>query len=416
MRIFDLDKFSEIIQTLTRNRSRSLLTAFGVFWGIFMLVLLLGGGNGLSTMMAKQIGDFAPNSGLIQSDKTSEPYMGFPKGRYWNLNIDDIDIIKSNVPEVDLIVPIIFGYGAQTVRGERAGNYSTKGTSPSYIEVQGFKIISGRYINEIDVLEQRKVCVIGERVYQGLFANGEDPLGAYIRINGIYYQVIGVIKPLSENVKIGGDENEMITIPYSTMQQTFRMGSVIHLITFTSKKNTRIAGISKDIEKILKKTHKIAPDDKKALWMMNIEEQFDMFNNLFLGINILIWIVGLGTLFAGVIGVSNIMMVTVKERTQEIGVRRAMGATPLQIISQILTETAFLTGISGMLGITFGVLVLQMIDMVISGVGGESSGFQIDFWVALSTTSVLLFLSLLAGLAPAYRALKIKAIDALRDE
>lgn len=416
MNLFDRDKFDEILQTLARNRSRSFLTAFGVFWGIFMLVVLIGGGNGLTFMMNKQTGGFANNSCMIMSSNTSEAYLGFRKGRYWNMNINDIEILKANVKGIDLISPVIFGNQAQSVRDERSGNYSIKGTMPNYLQIQKSNLLYGRYINDIDILEQRKVCVIGERVYQGLFANGENPLGAYIRVNGIYYQVIGVAKPVNENMSIGGNENEMINLPLTTMQKTFRMGNEIHLITFTSKQNSHIAELIPLVEKYLKKEHKIAPHDKKAIFIMNIEEQFMMFNNLILGIRILVWIVGIGTLLAGIIGVSNIMMITVKERTQEIGVRRALGAKPFQIISQILIETAILTGVAGIFGIALGVFILQLADVGISGGGGESSGFQIGFWTAILTTCILLFLSILSGLAPAYRALRIKAIDALRDE
>jgi putative ABC transport system permease protein len=228
--------------------------------------------------------------------------------------------------------------------------------------------------------------------------------------------VIGVYKPVSENMSIGGNDNEMLVLPISTMQQMTRSGDRIDMITFTAKPGHRISDLEEKASQILKRQHKIAPHDKKAVFVMNVEKMFMMFSNLFLGINILVWIVGLGTLIAGVIGVSNIMMVTVKERTQEIGVRRALGARPIQILSQILSETAVLTGISGLLGIAFGVLVLQMADLGISGGGGETSGFQIPFWTAISATFVLLLLSIGAGLLPAWRAMQIKAIDALRDE
>jgi putative ABC transport system permease protein len=414
--MFDLDKFSEIIQTITKNKTRSLLTAFGVFWGIFMLVVLIGGGNGLDYFLKKQLGGFASNSALIMTNTTSEPYMGFRKGRWWTMKTQDVEILRQQIPEIEYIAGINMSWDGNLIRGERTQAARLRGVTPVYAKIHYPIMVMGRYIHEIDVLEKRKVGVIGQRVYETLFLNGEDPIGQTIRWNNVAITVIGVYKPVSENMGIGGNDNEMLVLPLSTMQQMTRSGDRIDMITFTARKGHRISDLEEKASQILKRQHKIAPHDKKAVFVMNIEKQFMMFSNLFLGINILVWIVGLGTLSAGVIGVSNIMMVTVKERTQEIGVRRALGARPTQILSQILSETAVLTGISGLLGIAFGVLVLQMADLGISGGGGETSGFQIPFWTAISATLVLLLLSIGAGLLPAWRAMQIKAIDALRDE
>jgi len=414
--MFDLDKLNEIIQTITRNKTRSLLTAFGVFWGIFMLVALIGGGNGMDYFLRKQIGGFAMNSGIIWTDRTSEPYQGFRKGRWWTMKSQDIEILKAQVPEIEYIAGINQRWGQTVIRGERTYQASIRGIEPIYAKIHQPVILQGRYINEIDVLEQRKVAVIGKRVYEMLFLPGEDAIGQTIRLNNVNLKVVGVYEPVSENLSIGANDNEIVVLPASTMQLMFRFGDNIDLITFTAKPGHRVSDLEERVAQVLKREHRIAPHDKKAVFIMNIERQFMMFNNLFLGINILIWIVGLGTLIAGVIGVSNIMMVTVRERTQEIGVRRALGARPIQILSQILSETAVLTGIAGMLGISFGVLVLQVADLGISGGGGETSGFHIPFWTAISATVVLLLLSVGAGLLPAWRAMQIKAIDALRDE
>jgi putative ABC transport system permease protein len=414
--MFDLDKFTEILQTITRNKTRSLLTAFGVFWGIFMLVVLIGGGNGLDYFLKKQIGGFATNSCLIFTNTTSEPYMGFRKGRFWNMKTQDVDILREQIPEIEHIAGLNMRWDGMFIRGEKSQVAYLRGLTPVYAKIHQPIMRMGRYINDIDVVEKRKVCVIGERVYETLFLKGEDPIGQTVRWNNVALTVVGVYKPVSENMSIGGNDNEMMVLPISTMQQMTRAGNLLGMITFTAKKGYRISDLEEKASQILKRQHKIAPHDKKAVNVINIEKQFMMFNNLFLGINILVWIVGLGTLIAGVIGVSNIMMVTVKERTQEIGVRRALGARPIQILSQILSETAVLTGISGLLGIAFGVLVLQMSDLAISGGGGETSGFQIPFWTAISATFVLLLLSIGAGLLPAWRAMQIKAIDALRDE
>ena len=414
--MFDLDKITEILQTITRNKTRSLLTAFGVFWGIFMLVALIGGGNGMDYFLRKQIGGLATNSCIMWSDRTSEPYQGFRKGRWWTMRTQDLVILRQQMPEIEHIAGVNSWWGGQFIRGEKTTEGNVRGVTPIYAKIHEPVMVMGRYINEIDVLEKRKVAVIGERIYENLFLTGEDPIGQTILWNNVALQVIGVYKPVSENLQLNGNDYEMVVLPLPTMQLMTRRGDRLDMIAFTAKPGHRITDLEEKAAQILKRQHRIAPHDKRAVSTINLEKQFMMFNNLFLGINILIWIVGLGTLIAGVIGVSNIMMVTVRERTQEIGVRRALGARPIQILSQILSETAVLTGIAGLLGIAFGVLVLQVADLGISGGGGETSGFHIPFWTAISATVVLLLLSVGAGLLPAWRAMQIKAIDALRDE
>ncbi|MCL2416620.1 MAG: ABC transporter permease [Bacteroidales bacterium] len=414
--MFDLDKLNEIIQTITRNKTRSFLTAFGVFWGVFMLVVLIGGGNGLDHLLRQQIGGIATNSAFVWTDRTAEPYQGFREGRWWSMRTRDVDIIRAQIPEIEHIVGYNSRWGQTAVRGENTTQAHVRGVTPLFTKIIQPNILKGRYINEIDVLQQRKVVVIGRRVYETLFSPDEDPIGERILLNGVSLQVVGVFEPISENMSIDGNDNEAVILPLPTKQLMFRSGDRIDLIAFTARSGHRVSDIEERVSQILKREHRIAPHDRRAVVIMNIEREYLMFANLFLGINILIWIVGLGTLLAGVIGVSNIMMVTVRERTQEIGVRRALGAKPWQILSQILSETAVLTGIAGMLGISFGVLVLQVADMGISGGGGETAGFQIQFWTAISAAVVLLLLSIAAGLLPAWRAMQIKAIDALRDE
>ncbi|MCL2414964.1 MAG: ABC transporter permease [Bacteroidales bacterium] len=414
--MFDLDKITEILQTITRNKTRSFLTAFGVFWGIFMLVVLIGGGNGLDHLLRQQIGGIATNSAFVWTDRTAEPYQGFREGRWWSMRTRDVDIIRAQIPEIEYITGVNMRWGQTAVRGENTTQAHVRGVTPLYAKIHQPNMLKGRYINEIDVLQQRKVAVIGKRVYETLFLPGQDPIGERILLNGVSLQVVGVYEPVSENMNIGGNDNEMVVLPLPTKQLMFRSGDRLDMIAFTAQRGHRISDLEERVSQILKREHRIAPHDRRAVVMMNIEREYLMFSNLFLGINILIWIVGLGTLLAGVIGVSNIMMVTVRERTQEIGVRRALGAKPWQILSQVLSETAVLTGIAGMLGISFGVLILRLADLGISGGGGETAGFQIQFWTAISATVVLLLLSIVAGLLPAWRAMQIKAIDALRDE
>jgi putative ABC transport system permease protein len=306
--MFDLDKITEILQTITKNKTRSLLTAFGVFWGIFMLVVLIGGGNGLDYLLKKQIGGLATNSGFIWTNTTSEPYMGFRKGRWWNMKTQDVEILRQQMPEIEYIAGVNMRWDGTVIRGERTKEARLRGITPVYAKIHQPIVMMGRFINDIDVLEKRKVCVIGQRIYETLFLNGEDPIGQTIYWNGVALTVIGVYKPVS-NIQINGDDNEMVVLPLSTMQLITNAGDRLDMIAFTAKPGYRISDLEEKASQILKRQHRIAPHDKKAVYVMNIEKEFLMFSNLFLGINILVWIVGLGTLIAGVIGVSNIMMV-----------------------------------------------------------------------------------------------------------
>lgn len=413
----DLDTWEEIFVTITRNKTRSLLTAFGVFWGIFMLVALMGGGNGLKGFMTSNFEGFASNSCFVWPQRTSKPYKGFRKGRWWSLEINDIERIRQNVPGVDVITPMTTYWGRTALLEERKSTCVIKGLYPDYNEIEFQRMGMGRFINDIDILDARKVCVIGKRVYEELFRKGEDPLGRYIRVDGVYYQVIGV--NVSEgNIQINGEASESIVIPYTTMQQTYNLGRYIDMMCITAKPGVKVSDLQTDIEAIVKRTHLIAPDDKQGVMFMNTEVMFSMVDNLLTGINWLVLFVGIGTLLAGAIGVSNIMMVTVKERTTEIGIRRAIGAQPKDILQQVLSESMVLTTVAGLIGVSFAVLVLQGVEIMVNADSSHSNPviFQISFWTAIGATLLLLTLGMLAGLAPAFRAMAIKPIEAIRDE
>lgn len=413
MRI-DIDTCEEILITITRNRTRSLLTAFGVFWGIFMLIALIGGGQGLEEMMKKNFEGFATNSGFLASQRTGEAYKGFRKGREWDLDAVDIKRLRSQVKEIEVITPSIARWGSKAVYGDKKYDCSVKGLYPDYLHIESQEMTYGRFINEIDIKEARKVCVIGKRVYESLFKAGTDPCGKYIRVDGIYYRIIGMSSS-EGNMSIQGRASEAVTLPFTTMQQTYNLGGRIDVICFTVKHGVKVSDVQPEMERIIKAAHYIAPNDKQALMYLNAEAMFSMVDNLFTGIHILVWMVGLGTLLAGAIGVSNIMMVTVKERTTEIGIRRAIGARPKDIMQQILSESIVLTTIAGMSGISFAVLILQLTEMAV-GSSGEDIRFQVSFGLAIGTCALLIALGVLAGLAPAYRAMAIKPIEAIRDE
>lgn len=415
--MFDLDRWQEIWITITHNKSRSVLTAFGVFWGMLMLVLMVGAGNALEQGIMSQVEGFATNSCFFEAERTTVPHKGFRKGRRWNMTNSDIPMIKEKVSELEYISPMLFSGSndKNVVRGDKSGSYRIKGSYPEYDLIEKSKMIYGRYINDIDITEKRKVCVIGERIHEVLFQKGEDPTGKQIRVNGIYFQVVGVARGTS-GVNIGGSAAESVILPFSTMQQAFNQGNIIHLLAATAKEGVSVKVIQDKISEILKQQHQISPDDKDALWTMNIEEQFKMFRNLGLGIAALIWIVGLGTLLAGAIGVSNIMLVTVRERTKEIGIRRALGATPRNIIGQILSESVVLTVLAGTMGIMLGVGILSAASIVLSQSEEFFKDPQVSFGMAVGSLLILIVIGTFAGYIPAQRAMMIKPVEAISEE
>ena len=417
--MFDLDRWTEIWVTITRNKTRSLLTCFGVFWGILMLVILLGSGRGMQNGIMRSVNGFATNSAFFFADRTSESYKGFNKGRQWNMRNRDVESIRREVKELSAISPIIWGNSSDKniVYGMMSGTFNVKGVHPDYFQIETQKLFHGRLLNEADERERRKVCLIGTKVKEVLFKE-EDPCGNYIRVNGIYYQVVGVVQQRASGVNIGGRSEECVFLPFSTMQQTLNQGDIIHFLCVAAKPDVQMLPVINKIKSIIKEQNFISPTDPQAVSAINLAAQFETFNNAFLGIDILIWIVGVGTLLAGIIGVSNIMMVTVKERTKEIGVRRALGAKPWNIISQIMSESLLITAMAGLMGLTVGVFLLDMVDQLIGDPVGETMLLHpaVSIQVALAATSILLLAGLLAGLIPAWRAMQIKAIDAIREE
>ncbi|MCL1973351.1 MAG: ABC transporter permease [Bacteroidetes bacterium] len=416
--MFDIDKWKEIWATITRNKTRSLLTAFGVSWGLFMFILLVGFGNGFKKGIMDNFEGFAVNSCFFFTDRTGEAYKGHRKGRNWDMNSKDLRLIREKASSVEYLAPMLFADG-KSVRGNKTGSYTSLGVYPDYFAMQQMIVLNGRIINEIDVSLRRKVCVIGQEVYETLFNVGEDPLGQSIRTGGIYYQVVGVVKPKSTNATIGSNPVKTVFIPFSTQQQTSNRGDEIDFLGCTAKPGCLALMVEEEVKTIIKANHEISPTDQKALVSINLEEEFHKINNLFSGITVLIWIVGLGALLSGIIGISNIMLVTVRERMREIGVRRAIGAKPLSIITQIMSESFVLTTLAGLAGFMAGVGILMLLQQFMAG-GQSGNGLVIipfvSFNLALVAMAILVFSSLLAGLMPAIRALNIKAIDAIRDE
>lgn len=411
----DFDSFSEILNVLTRNKSRTFLTGFGVFWGVFMLVGLVGGGDGLKEILNNNLAGFATNSAVVWAQPTTKPYHGFRKGRQWTLNYDDIKRLRAHVPELDVITPTISRWGTNATHDDRSASGIIKGVLPEMQKVSEPKMMYGRYINQMDISQGRKVCVIGKQVYKSLFPKGGDPCGDVIRIDSVYFSVVGV-NYSDGNMNVNGNDQQAVFLPLSLVQQIYNRGHSVDIICVTGKPGVVMSDITDKIRHVIAKAHDVAPDDEKGVMVFNTEMMFSMVDNMFRGINMLIWLVGIGTLLAGAIGVSNIMMVTVRERTVEIGIRRAIGATPHNILSQIIQESILLTSIAGMSGILFVVLVLQGLEMANTTDGVAAAHFQISFWTAIGAVVLLSVLGVLAGLAPALRAMSIKPVDAMRDE
>ena len=413
--MIDFDRYKEILDTLTRNKTRSFLTGFGVFWGIFMLVSLLGGGKGLRELLSATFKGFANNSGMFFAMNTTKPYEGLKKGRSWSMSYKDLERVRQQVPEVEMVTPMISRWGSTAVYEDKKASCVFKGLEQSFQGIEAPDIYYGRYLNDIDNLQKRKVCIIGKQVYKMLFPKGGNPCGKDIRVGPVFFKVVGVdYNPGKFN--INGRAQESVVVPINVMRDAFAMGDTIHLLCFTVHKGYKVSDVTPKIRTVVARAHHVDPTDERALPAFNMESMFNMMDNLFNGVDFLAWLVGIGTLLAGAIGVSNIMMVTVKERTTEIGIRRAIGATPRNILTQIITESITLISVAGMSGIVFTVMILQLAEMASTTDGVVNTHYQISFTTAVGAVLFLCVLGVLAGLAPALRAMNIKPVDAMRDE
>ena len=410
-RLLDFDAFREIGDALFRNRRRTLLTGFGIFWGLFMLLFLVGGGQGLKGLLAQNFDGFASNTMVIVSSNTSLPYKGMKEGRYWSLDRRDVTRLQALVPEFEVVAPIVSRWGQTASYGGNSASANVKGIAGNYGKIEAPLMKYGRPISDADVEQERKVCVIGKRIYNDLFPDGGNPCGAFIQVGSVFLQVVGVDFS-SGNLNINGSASDAVVIPYSVAAKLYQRGNNVDLICMTGRKGVKISSLEPRVRSILSREHLFDPADEQALLVINAEQLFSIVDNLFRGVNFLIWLVGIGTLLAGAVGVSNIMMVTVRERTVEIGIRRAIGAVPRDILSQIIWESVALTLGAGSAGIVFSVLILNVVEALVK----HQAVFQISFWTAIVSALLLSVLGVLAGLAPALRAMRIKPVDAMRDE
>lgn len=418
--MFNIEKWKEIYAALAQNKARTGLTAFGVFWGIFMLVIMLGAGKGLENGVYSGMGEFKLNSAFMWTMPTTIDYKGFPKGRRYSFDNGDVTAIRKYVKGIEFFAPRLSagrGEGDNTVHGLKSGSFEAYGDYPEWNKIDPMSVIKGRHINYNDVNEYRKVIVIGQRVFQELFEKDEDPIGTAIRIQGVYFRVVGVVKSKKNGRQAEREESNMF-MPFTTMQKTYNMGDRVGWFSLTSKEGYAMKTVEKEVMAIIKKRHSISPDDERAVGHANVEEEANKINGLFLGIAGLTWLVGSGTLLAGVIGVSNIMLVIIRERTKEIGIQRALGATPWEVRKHIIMESVALTTFAGYIGLVLGVGLLELINRIFLK-GADTGMFhspEIDFNVAVAALVLLIVSGVIAGLIPAQRAVSIKPIDALRDE
>ncbi len=418
--IFDSDNWEEIFEALRKNKMRSLLTAFGVFWGIFMLILMLGAGNGLRNGIIRDFNGTATNSFFMWAQQTSKAYKGMQPNRSFQFNLADAEALRSRLNGVEIVAPMIQLGGYQNennvVRGIRTAAFSVYGIEPDLSKIQEFRLQKGRLLNRADLSEARKLAVIGGKVREKLFKPEEDPIGAYIKINGISFMVAGILNGAGSGNQ-AREQDESIYIPFTAFARAFNTGDRIGWFSVKTRPDVPAEQAEQEAMAILKKRHLIAPDDNRAIGHWNMQKEFSKLNGLFNGIEWLVWIVGLGTLLAGIIGVSNIMLIVVRERTREIGVRRAIGATPFSIVSQLVMESAVLTSAAGYAGLLAGIGLLELVNVLIAG-NQESMISQpgIDLEVALRALLLLITGGALAGLIPAQRALEISPVEALRTE
>lgn len=419
--MFNKERWNEILEALNANKFRTLLTAFGVFWGITILVLLLALTNGLQKGVMSSFGNFAANSSFIYVRGTTMPYKGLPKNRRFDLDLSDVEAIKEQVPEIEYVSPQnrLGGYmGANNVtRGSQTGAFQVEAHVPDYIIQNPMDILQGRFISQSDLNEKRKVCVIGTGVVKSLYDKNEEVIGSYIKINSVNFMVIGTFKYSKSRGDVQEEVNTIIA-PFTTFGQVFNFGDKVGWMGITAVDEVGITSLKSRILNVLKTRHTVHPDDDAAFGYHDLSEDLARVNGLFSILTFVGYFVGALILMSGIIGISNIMLIVVKERTKEIGIRRALGATPWAVKVQILQESLILTIMSGMVGISFaaGIIWLMNYLLDLSGPVDNFSNPSVSMTVVFTALIILVVSGILAGLIPANSATKMKPVDALRIE
>ncbi len=419
--MFNKDRWKEILEVLTGNWFRTILTAFGVFWGILILIILLAAGKGMENGIKQDFGDIATNTMFMWSRNTTKAHMGLPERRTYTFKLEDVDAIRDNVPNLRFVSPRNqlggFGGANNVVRGIETGAFNVYGDYPEIIKQDPMTITSGRFVNHSDINEKRKIAIIGEGVKSSLYAAGEEVLGSYIKIQGVNFMVVGTYKKKT-NGGNGEEAQKEIYVPFTAFSQAFNRGNDVGWMAITANDGTSITQLKESIINIVKQNRRIHPEDQRAVGYFDLYEQFNRVESLFGAMRFIAYFVGILVLLSGIIGVSNIMLIVVKERTKEIGIRRALGEDPWSIKKQILMESLFLTIISGMMGISFGAFFIYAINTILD-MNGPVDMFlnpSVSLGVVLGALFILIVSGLLAGFIPANSAIKVRPIDALRAE
>jgi putative ABC transport system permease protein len=414
--MFDLDKWQEIFFTISKNKLRTFLTAFSVSWGIFILMILLGFGTGLQRGVESDFGDDATNSIWVNPGETSIPYRGMKPGRKIRMTNDDVETL-AGIEGVEHAASHFYCYGEFTIRyKDKYSSFTVLGITPEYKYIELQEAIAGRYINDIDMRDRRKVAILGTKVVEGLFEEGEDPVGKWLNVRGIRYQVVGVYKDQGNEFEVS-----RIFIPLSTAQLAYNGTDRVHRMTFTvgNASVRESKAIVEETRQIMSEKYHFDPADERAVFIWNNVENFKRFTDMFMGIRMFLWIVGIGTIVAGIVGVSNIMLIIVKDRTREIGIRKALGATANSIVGLFLQESITITIIAGYTGLILGIGTIELIHWAMIEFAIEAPYFkdpEIHLQTAVYATLMLIIAGALAGYFPAKKAAKVDPIIALHEE
>jgi putative ABC transport system permease protein len=409
--MFDLDKWQEIFATIRKNKLRTFLTGFSVAWGIFMLIVLLGSGNGLQNGIEYQFKSDATNTIWLYPGSTTMAFKGMKPGRQINFTNEDYTFVKENIPGIEEISARYYFWENRIISYKKQfGSFDLICVHPDMQVIEKISVSQGRMLNQVDLLRNRKVVIIGLPVKEALFKNGENPLGEYIKVNGVPFKVVGVFTDR------GDRDQQRLYLPISTAQMIFNGGNKIHNLTITTNISVKESeALEQTLRVKLAKLHRFNSEDKSALYIGNTIKEFKQFQNMFMGIKLFVTVIGLFTIIAGVVGVSNIMIIVVNERTKEIGIRKAIGATPWSIIFLIIFESVIITSFAGYFGLVSGIGLLELVNKFM-----PASDFfrnpEVDFTIAVSATIVLVLSGMLAGLFPAIKAARIRPVIALRDE
>jgi len=415
-----IDYLQEIFSTLRQNKLRAIMTGFSVAWGILMLIILLGSGKGLQNGMEFNFKGTSKNALWIWSRRTQLAHDGLKAGRQINFTVADGEMIQRKFEDdMDNFSGRfhLWGNYAVTYKNEY-GDFRIEGVMPEFKKIQLVDITQGRYINELDIKQYRKSAIISEAVKKHLFKE-EEALGKYIRIGGVPFMVVGMFQDPEDK------DRKQIYMPLTTTQRVFNGNNRLTEMAISTNATTVAENkrIEDEVRDILIKRHRVAPDDKQAIGIWNTLESFKQAQGVFAGIRMFVWVIGVMTIIAGIVGVSNIMIILVKERTKEIGIRKAIGASPFSIIRLVLSESVFITTLAGFFGLVLGMGTLTLASAILRQAAIENQDIQraffnpsADLGVALWALAILIMAGLVAGYIPARKASAIRPIEALHDE